>query len=254
MKNTFQFHRERRGALAGVDARSQRRRPRARADGARSAAQPRFAVSVPAGQLFLLPDRISRAGSGDRAGRRSRRRPADPVLPRKERGARDLGRLPLRPRCRARDLRLRRGLSDRASSTRSCPTSRRDRPALFTPLGLFEPWDRRVTQRAERRARSRAHRRVGARRSRRRARRARCDAPHEGRARGQTSCAVPARSPAARIAARWSARGPAGSNTRSRPSSCTSSCSTARRRSRIRRSSRRAPTRACSTTATTTAR
>ena len=49
-----------------------------------------------------------------------------------------------------------------------------DRPALYTPLGLFEPWDRQVTDAAERSARARAHRRRRARRDRRRARRARC--------------------------------------------------------------------------------
>ena len=107
-------------------------------------AQPRFAFPVPARQLFLLPDRVSRAGSGRCAGRRRRRRPADAVLPREERGARDLGRLSLRPRRRARDLRLRRGAPDRRAR-RMLPDLAADRPALYTPLGLFESWDRKVT-------------------------------------------------------------------------------------------------------------
>ena len=123
------------------------------------------------------------------------------------------------------------------SSTRSCPSSRRDRPALFTPLGLVRAVGPAHHAAAERRARARAHRRVGAGRSGRRARRARRDAAREGRARGRPHAPRRRHSAAARTAARWSARVPAGSSTRSRPSSCTSSCSTARRRWRIRRSS-----------------
>ena len=74
-----------------------------------------------------------------------RRRPPAAVLPRQERRARDLGRLSLRPRRRARDLRLRRGAPDRRARRRSCPDLASDRPALFTPLGLFADWDRQVT-------------------------------------------------------------------------------------------------------------
>ena len=81
-----------------------------------------------------------------RAGRRRRRRRADPVLPREERGARDLGRLSLRPRRRARDVRLRRGAIRSRELDATLPELASDRPALYTPLGLFEPWDRRITQ------------------------------------------------------------------------------------------------------------
>ena len=175
------------------------------------------------------------------------------VLPRKERGARDLGRLPLRSRRRARDLRLRRGASDRVAARDAARARVRPSGAVHAarPVRPMGPAGHAT---AERRAQPRAHRRVRARRSRRRARHARRDAAPEGRARAEPHAArrrdLERRAPA-RDGAR---RGPAGSSTRSRPSCCTSSCATARRRSRIRRSSRRAPTPACCTIATTTAK
>ena len=94
------------------------------------------------------------------------------------------------------------------SSTRSCPSSPRDRPALFTPLGLFEPLGPAHHAAAERRARARAHRRVRARRSGRRARHARRDAPRQGRARGRPDAPRRRDLAAARTGARWSARVP----------------------------------------------
>jgi hypothetical protein len=221
MKNSYQFHRDRRRA-ASLDARAQRRRPRAGADGARG---PRNRDSL----FPYRPDSYSITSPGfpepeavDRARRRARRRPPHPVLPRQERGARDLGRLSLRTRCRARDLRLRRGVSHcRARREDARPRVRP--PALFTPLGCSSRGTG-ASRASERSARTRAHRRVGAGRSRRRARHrsTRCASSrtHEARShapRGAIS--------AARTAARWSARArlvriPGRGRAR-----CTSSCS-----------------------------
>ena len=128
-----------------------------------------------------------------------------------------------------------------------------DQPALYTPLGLFAAWDKRIT-----------------------------DLLNEVRGRARTGVAAPeeivdVRKPldalrlvkdaqelalmrrAAEISSRRApagdgrARGRAGTSTRSKPSSPTNSCTAARRRSRIRRSSPADPTPACCTTATTTA-
>ena len=128
-----------------------------------------------------------------------------------------------------------------------------DRPALFTPLGLFEPWDRQVTHLLND-VRNRVRTGVSAPdevvdvRGTLDAMRLTKDAHEQNlmRRAGAISSGAHRRA--------MEHGGPAGSSTRSRPSCCTSSCATGRRPSRIRRSSRRAPTPACCTIATTTAR
>ena len=160
---------------AAIDARPQRRRARARSDGARSRAQSRFDVSLSAGQLFLLSVRIPGARGGGRAGGRSRRRQARAVLPRKERGTRNLGRLSLRARRRARDFRLRRGVSDRGAAV-PAPRSRIRPAGALHAARLVRAVGPAGHAAAERRAQPRAHRRFRAGRSRRRARHHRRDA------------------------------------------------------------------------------
>ena len=173
-------------------------------DRARSRAQSRLALSVPARQLFLLPVRISGARGG-----RSRSSPVRTATgtccsaASKQRGARDLGRLSLRPRRRARNLRLRRGAPDRRAATRSCRTWPRDRPALFTPLGLFATGtdgSRDLLNEVRNRVRTGV---VGARRGRRRARSARRDAPRQGRARDRADAPRRRDLQRRRTGARW---------------------------------------------------
>ncbi len=217
--------------VAEAHARQHPGRDRARAHRGGSRSQPRLALPVPARQLFLLPLRLPRAGRGAGPRRRGRRRPAHPVLSREEPGARDLGRLSLRSRRRARGVRLRRcvsaGRDGRGARRPRC------RPAgAVHAAGAGRRLGPQGRGPAERGQEPGAHRRRGARAHRRRAPGARRDAPGQGRAR---------------------AFAPAGSSTRSRPSSSTSSCATAPRRSRIRRSSPAGPMRACCTIATTTA-
>ena len=141
------------------------------------------------------------------------------VLPREERGARDLGRLSLRSRRRARDLRLRRGVSDSASSTRAARRWRRPSRAVTRRSDSSRDWDREVTDLLNE-VRNRVRTGVSAPDEvvdvRARARR---DAPRQGRARDRADAPRRARSPAARIGARWRPRARAGTNTRSRPSS-----------------------------------
>ena len=67
-----------------------------------------------------------------------------------------------------------------AELDRSLPDLASDQPALFTPLGLFATWDRKVTDVLNEVRARRAHRRCRTRGNRRRARRARCAAAREG--------------------------------------------------------------------------
>src|ERR1700681_1967165 len=90
------------------DAKAERRRYRLHSDRTGGDTQRRYPLSVPAGQSFLLAVRFSGARSGCcsycRCG--GKRLEADPFLPGQEPGARNLGRLSLRSRRRARNLRV----------------------------------------------------------------------------------------------------------------------------------------------------
>src|SRR4030095_3265063 len=112
-----------------------------------------------------------------------------------------------------------------------------DQPALFTPLGLFGPWDKKIPDLLNE-VRGRA--RIG------------IAAPEEIVDVRQPLDALrlvkdehelkllrraPAISRRGRTGARGRTRERAGTSTKSKPSSCTSSCATGRRRSRTRRSS-----------------
>ena len=181
MNHNHQIYRDRRAALLKQMRDANRRGPRARADRSRGPAQSRLALSVPPRQLLLLRVGISGAEAvvalvaspdGDRQVLFCRE---------KNRGTRNLGRLPLRTRRGARDLRFRRSPPDR-SARQGAPDLAADRPALYTPLGLFASWDRRVTELLNE-VRNRARTGVSrAGRDRRRAAGARCAAPREGRA------------------------------------------------------------------------
>ena len=107
-----------------------RRRDHAHRAGAR--AQPRHAVPVPLRQLFLLPDRLPGAGGGAGAGRR-RGAAADAVLPREERGARDLGRLSLRAGGARGSASASTRRTRSPSSTRSWPRCSPTSPRSTTP-------------------------------------------------------------------------------------------------------------------------
>ena len=254
MNHNHQLYRDRRARGAAADARADRRRPRARADGARSRAQPRLALPVPARQLFLLPVRLSRARGGRRAGRR--RRTATGTCcsaARRTRSARSGTASATAPTRRARSSASTRRTRSR-SSTAMLPDLASDRPALYTPLGLFDGMGPQGHRPAERSAQPRAHRR----RARRR-RSSTCAQALDALRLVKDEHEIALMRRAAAISAR---RAPArdgaharraGTSTRSRPSSRTSSCATARRRSPTRRSSPAAPTPACCTTATTTA-
>ena len=138
----------------------------------RSGAHPqrRHALRLPVGQRLLLPHGLPRArgGAGDGAGRQAAH---DPLLPREEPRARDLGRLPLRSRdWRASMFALRRGLSHR-----------RARPRLPDLI---------ANQRRAAHARRR-RRRVGRARHRLAQRRARQGAHRRDRARSQSATCAP---------------------------------------------------------------
>ena len=174
---------------------------------------------VPARQLFLLPVGLSGAGGGRRAGRWRRRRPPCAVLPRQERGARDLGRLPLRPRRGAGDLRLRRGAPDRGARREAARPRRRPARAVHAArlVRRLGPAGHRPPERGAQAACAPASPRR--RRSSTSARRStRC-----GSSRTRTSSTLMRR--AAAISASGAPprdgqrRGPAGTSTRSRPSS-----------------------------------
>ncbi len=251
MDHRHQLYRDRRDRAPAADALADRRWSRARADRGRSGAQPRFALSVSARQLFLLPVRISRTRRGRGAGRRTRRRPAPPVLPREERRARDLGRLSLRTRRRARDLRLRRGASDRRAG-RDAAGPRGGPARAVHAAGALRGVGSQGHRHPQRSARPCAHRRERAGGDRRRPPGARRAAPRQGRARARADAPRRRDLVRGRIGARWSAPAWAGTSTRSRRSSRTNSCASAPSRSPTRRSSPADPTPACCTTATTT--
>ena len=184
MNHNHQIYHDRRCGDPEADARPDRRRARPRADRGRMAAQPRF----PATRSGTTATSITYPGFRNR--RPSWRSSPAPtatgtsVLQGKERGARDLGRLSLRARRRARNLRLRRGASDLGA--RPDAAGSRGRPARAvhaagTVPGMG-PEDHRPAQRSPR---PRAHGRQRARGDRRRAAGARRAAPREGRARAR---------------------------------------------------------------------
>jgi Xaa-Pro aminopeptidase len=70
--------------------------------------------------------------------------PQPAVLPQQGHRARDLGRLPPRPRGRPRDLRLRRGPPHRRTR-RQARQLLANQPAIFHSMGYEPDWDRRVT-------------------------------------------------------------------------------------------------------------
>ena len=175
----------------------------------------------------------------------------DPVLPPEKPRARNLGRLPLRPRRRARSVRLRRRLPDRRPRCRDgAPAGQRAGGVLRArPQRRARPADEDL---AAERAAPGAQRRHRARRRARPAGAARRDAPVQGRRRAGADAARRAPSPAAPTSARCAPRVPACSSTRSKPNCCTNSAAAAPSRRPTRRSSRPAPMPACCTTSPTT--
>ena len=210
------------------------------------------ALSLPLRQLFLLPDRIPRARSGRSARRRAQPRKTILFCREKNAGARDLGRLPLRPGGGARGLRLRRGVPDRKSRREAAAAPREPGRAPLR-AGHGPGMGRAHHALAERGARARSHRRRRAGGDPRRARAARRDAAREGRARARAD--APRGRHLCRGTRARDARDPAGSpaNTRSRPSSSTSSGATARSFRHTGRSSPAGRTPACCTIGRTTA-
>ena len=110
-------------------------------------AQSRLALPVSPRQLFLLSVGISRTRSG-----RSRSSPAPDGRPRTccsagsaTRSARSGTAFATGPTPRARSSASTRRIRSRRLRER-LPELAADRPALFTPLGLFAPWDAKVTE------------------------------------------------------------------------------------------------------------
>ena len=120
---------------------------------------------------------LDASADGGRAG-------CHPVLPREERRARNVGRLPLRPGRRTRGVRLRRRVPHRSNSTRKCRAFSPITPALHYALGTF----RRARRTGSRLARRRCGHRAAAAckrpsKAHRPAARARRNAPRQRRAR-----------------------------------------------------------------------
>ena len=172
----------------------------------------------------------------------------------KNAGTRDLGWLSLRSGRGARDLRLRRGPSDRGARPLAAGPGLGPARAVHAARTVrnMGPQGHR---RPERGSRAGAHGRRRAGGDRRRARRARCAAAREGRARAQAHAPRCRQFPRRPIGARWSVRRPGWHEYQVEAELVARiSAATEPRRSPIRRSSRAAPMPACCTIATTTAR